>query len=82
MGIFGHRGCDVPRDDYVIVRRKHANDNITVAEQLTTTEAKECYDKLKKLYNGNNAIEFTDTNGNLYFIPNHEVGKIAWIKNS
>ncbi len=63
MGIFGYRGCKVDRKDRVVIRRKNAEADIVVAEQLTTGEAKECFCELKKLIlNKDDFIEINDTN--------------------
>lgn len=83
MGIFGHRGCDVDRDDEVSIQRKHGDCEFNVAEQLSTKKAKECYDELKRLVSDKNSfIEITDTHKRLWLIPKDEIGRIVWYKNN
>ena len=79
MTLFGYKGCDERRKDYVLLTRKSANLNIIVAKQLSTSEAKKCYNELKKLFcDTAKNLEITDVDGDIFFIPKDEVGKIKW----
>jgi hypothetical protein len=81
MSLFGHKGCNVRRYDKVIIRRKHADMNVVIAEQLTTQQAKKVYKDITTLYKDKKTyIEFENTKGDQWFLPKHEVAKIIWDK--